>query len=106
MNWPQSEAFDQLGVPAQNSPDPASVFGSHWVVWFDDQLWDPSYGSGPFNAPAGLESQGLVLWEDGGPGTVAGFLRFLILEPGVDVRPVVRKNDLTTMEMKINRIFP
>jgi len=101
MNWPNNEAIDVAGVPAQGSPDQASVFGLHWVVRFNNQFWDPSYGVGPFN--------NLAQWEDGqaGMGTrVAGFMRFLILQPGVEVRPVVRKNNVNIQEMLSERIFP
>ena len=36
------------GTPGQGVQDPVSNFGNHYIVFWKDRYFDPSYGSGPF----------------------------------------------------------
>lgn len=49
-NWPfaPGEYQDQIGAPGQNNPDPPGAFNFHVVTEYGGQLYDPSYGTGPF----------------------------------------------------------
>ena len=60
-NWDLSSAnkwaaIDQNDVAAQNNANPLAVFNDHAVVLYNGKIYDPSYGTGPFNT--------LVDWED------------------------------------------
>jgi len=44
------DCFDQAGLPGQSNPNPPAAFRSHFVVWYDNRIYDPSYGTGPFDA--------------------------------------------------------
>ncbi len=57
--WPGPLPHDienATGVAGQDSTDPASVFGLHFIVQRAGRLYDPSYGSGPFNTPSDWEN--------------------------------------------------
>ena len=65
----QIKAHDAHGVPGQDSGNPASFFGFHWVVRVDNDRWyDPSYGTGPWIT----NDDGIVAeqWEN---ASVAGY---------------------------------
>jgi hypothetical protein len=47
---------DESGVKGQGNPDPLAVFGDHALVDIGGKIYDPSYGTGPFDS--------LVKWED------------------------------------------
>jgi hypothetical protein len=40
--------MDQPGIRGQDNPDPPGLFQNHFVVSYNSQIWDPSYGAGPF----------------------------------------------------------
>src|SRR4029078_6206000 len=42
------DARDQQGVQGQSNPDPPGILKNHFVVSYNGQIYDPSYGSGPF----------------------------------------------------------
>jgi hypothetical protein len=47
--WPDGgEVIDAIGMPGQNSADPASSFAVHVVVLYEGEYYDPSYGLGPY----------------------------------------------------------
>jgi len=106
VNWGpgQAEAIDLPGIPAQTSADPASIFTQHTILRWNDQFWDPSYGVGGFPAAPNEEPDGVFLWEDS--GTVSGFVRAMITIPGVEARPVVRRNTIGVNEMAGVKVFP
>lgn len=39
------DAIDQYGVPGQGNPDPPGGFNGHWITLYNNQFYDPSYGS-------------------------------------------------------------
>jgi len=55
-----------FGAPGQGMGDPVeSLFGQHFIVRYNLQFFDPSYGSGPFNTQLGWENSsldGLMYW--------------------------------------------
>jgi len=40
---------DQVGVSGQGCTDPLSTFDNHAVVMYDGEIFDPSYGLGPYD---------------------------------------------------------
>jgi len=40
-----TDAIDLNGVPGQGNPNPPGGFNGHWITLFDNQYYDPSYGS-------------------------------------------------------------
>ena len=66
-NWTLStterwNATDNDGVPGQGNDDPIAIFADHQLVEYDSKIYDPSYGTGPFDS--------IVDWED---ASVEGF---------------------------------
>ena len=60
-NWTLSTAArwtvtDLSGVPAQGKSDPIGIFADHALIEYDGEIYDPSYGTGPF--------AGILEWED------------------------------------------
>jgi hypothetical protein len=60
-NWTLSTAArwavtDLSGVPAQGMDDPIGIFGDHALIEYDGEIYDPSYGTGPFAS--------ILEWED------------------------------------------
>ncbi|MBQ6339307.1 MAG: hypothetical protein IJI36_09190 [Kiritimatiellae bacterium] len=58
------DAVDQQGVPGQGNPNPPGAFMNHYIVRYGGSLYDPSYGTGPFDSTAEHENasiDGLVL---------------------------------------------
>jgi len=56
-----SDVTDTTGVAGQNNPDPESVFALHYVVRFGrNQIYDPSYGLGPFSSQLEWETQAIA----------------------------------------------
>ncbi len=47
---------DLSGVPAQGNDDPIGIFADHALIEYDGEIYDPSYGTGPF--------AGILEWED------------------------------------------
>ena len=54
-----AEVTDLDGIAGQNSPDPLSIFGKHYVVKAGDTLYDPSYGT----AFVGIVGGDISPWE-------------------------------------------
>lgn len=54
--WPEVDVVDAAGVVGQDSPNPASWFENHQIVRVLDKLYDPSYGTGPYQSVAQYES--------------------------------------------------
>jgi hypothetical protein len=50
------DARDQLGIPGQGNPDPPGAFFNHFVVSYSGQIYDPSYGAGPFSTQLAHEN--------------------------------------------------
>ena len=42
------DVADQMGIAGQRNPNPPPEFSNHWVVKYDSQIYDPSYGAGPY----------------------------------------------------------
>jgi hypothetical protein len=40
-----TDAVDLAGIPGQGNPDPPGGFNGHWITLFDNQYYDPSYGT-------------------------------------------------------------
>ena len=60
-NWDLSSpnkwnAVDKPGVEGQGNPNPIAIFGDHALVRIGTRIYDPSYGTGPFNS--------VLDWED------------------------------------------
>jgi hypothetical protein len=60
-NWTLSTAArwtvtDLSGVPAQGKSDPIGIFADHALIEYDGEIYDPSYGTGPF--------ADILEWED------------------------------------------
>jgi hypothetical protein len=47
---------DLAGVPGQGNADPIGIFGDHALIEYGGEIYDPSYGTGPF--------AGIPEWED------------------------------------------
>ena len=47
---------DLTGVAGQGNADPIGIFGDHALIEYDGEIYDPSYGTGPF--------AGILEWED------------------------------------------
>jgi hypothetical protein len=45
---PMGDASNQPGIKGQNNPEPPPYFFNHFVVKYSGQVYDPSYGAGPF----------------------------------------------------------
>ncbi len=45
---PQGDAVEQPGIPGQFNTNPPPIFFNHFVVKYGGQVYDPSYGAGPF----------------------------------------------------------
>lgn len=65
--WPQPRVTDMVGIPGQDNPNPASWFARHFIVKFNGQYYDPSYGAGPFS---GTTEEATLAWEQ---GAMAGY---------------------------------
>lgn len=48
--------IDNFGAPAQGNKNPIAIFGDHALVEIGGKIYDPSYGTGPFNS--------VLDWED------------------------------------------
>jgi hypothetical protein len=46
---PSGDVADQLGVAAQKNDNPPGFFRNHFVIRFDNKIYDPSYGLGPYD---------------------------------------------------------
>lgn len=57
------EVLDALGLPGQDEPNPTSYFSRHFIVKFNLEYFDPSYGTGPFT---GTKDQANLEWETQG----------------------------------------
>jgi hypothetical protein len=60
-NWTLSTAArwtvtDLAGLPGQGNPNPIGIFADHALIEYDGEIYDPSYGTGPFAS--------IVAWED------------------------------------------
>jgi hypothetical protein len=53
---------DLAGVAGQGNADPIGIFGDHALIEYDGEIYDPSYGTGPF--------AGILEWED---ASIEGF---------------------------------
>jgi hypothetical protein len=49
-------------VAGQGNADPIGIFGDHALIEYDGEIYDPSYGTGPF--------AGILEWED---ASIEGF---------------------------------
>jgi hypothetical protein len=55
-----SEYSDSTGgKPGQNNQNPPGKFRNHFVVFFDNNYYDPSYGTGPFSTQTDWENASL-----------------------------------------------
>lgn len=54
-----TEIADQPGSPGQGNPNPPPVFNLHYIVQYASKLYDPSYGSGPYNSESAWENASL-----------------------------------------------
>jgi hypothetical protein len=54
-----TEVVNQPGIPGQRNPEPPPAFFNHFVVTHGGQLYDPSYGGGPFADQATWETGAL-----------------------------------------------
>ncbi|MBI5255920.1 MAG: hypothetical protein HY855_05430 [Burkholderiales bacterium] len=45
-----NEIHADTDIPGQGKNQPQFEFGDHVIVWHNDQVYDPSYGTGPFAA--------------------------------------------------------
>jgi len=81
-----SEVFDQMGAPAQGNINPPGGFYNHFIVQFQGQWYDPSYGTGPFANE--------LLWEN---ASIDGFGKCCFT--GTSQVSVRKTNDTMTFEM-------
>ena len=44
------DAIDQSGIAGQGNINPLAVFSTHALVQIGTQIYDPSYGTGPFTS--------------------------------------------------------
>lgn len=68
--WPESEVTDVTGLPGQDEANPASDFSRHFIVKFNLEYFDPSYGAGPFT---GTKAQANLAWEKNGIAAYTGW---------------------------------
>ena len=66
-NWTLSTAArwtvtDLAGVPGQGNADPIGIFGDHALIEYDGEIYDPSYGTGPYAS--------ILAWEN---ASIEGF---------------------------------
>lgn len=47
---PGFDARNQLGIAGQNNPEPEPGFRNHFLLRYEGQIYDPSYGTGPFGS--------------------------------------------------------
>lgn len=76
-NWTLSESerwtvTDLAGVPGQGNGDPIAIFGDHALIEYDGEIYDPSYGTGPF--------PDIRAWED---ASIEGFGVQFFKPPGL-----------------------
>ncbi len=76
---------DQPGIPGQNNPNPPGSFENHFIVLFNNQYYDPSYGDGPYGGQT-LDIAHAA-WED---ASIDGFYEIIQLNGQATV--VVKKN--------------
>lgn len=43
------DVFELVGVAGQSNIDPPPLFDAHWVLEYNNQIYDPSYGLGPYS---------------------------------------------------------
>jgi hypothetical protein len=91
------DARDQPGVAAQRCSEPPSAFFSHFVVAYNGQIYDPSYGLGPFTSQE--VDPVAVVSPDHENAAFAGFL-FVAPAPLEGNWRMVRPNDLTVAEVR------
>jgi hypothetical protein len=60
------DALDLRGVPGQGNDDPPEIFRNHWVVRYNNKIWDPSYGGGPFTSKLKHQTESLAGIASGG----------------------------------------
>ncbi len=58
MHRGNTECVKQAGLPGQGNDNPQFIFGDHALVRFNGEVFDPSYGSGPYTD--------MKLWENDG----------------------------------------
>ena len=80
------DAMNEDGVPGQGNVEPPPAFENHFVVRFGGQIYDPSYGIGPFNSENEHENAAI----DG----------FLTTDGFFDPRFLVRGNNLGVQELQ------
>ncbi len=50
------DVFPEEGIPGQGFKDPFSKLPDHFVVKYDNKIYDPSYGTGPFDKESDHEN--------------------------------------------------
>jgi hypothetical protein len=53
---PDGDVANQPGVEGQGNPEPPESFRNHWVVKIGSQVYDPSYGIGPYPSEVAHEN--------------------------------------------------
>jgi len=53
---PGGDVATQPGIPGQSNPKPPPYFFNHFVVKYGGQVYDPSYGAGPFGSELAHEN--------------------------------------------------
>jgi len=92
FNYLTSEIADQNGVPGQNNTNPPGGFKNHFIVLYNSNYYDPSYGDGPFGSQQD--------WEN---ASIDGYLKvFRVLANGVPIDfPAAKKHTSTSgLEMQ------
>lgn len=64
-NWSLSETAkwsvtDLTGVAGQGNSNPIAIFGDHALVEYNGEIYDPSYGTGPFDDISKWEDESIV----------------------------------------------
>lgn len=100
-SWPETDVLDQVGLPGQDSPNPASLFSVHYVIPYNLSTFDPSYGSGPHNSnPAPPHPGTIQSWAN---SAIAGFLALYVDITGA-AGITVRQREPDSADMRF-RVF-
>ncbi len=95
-DWPQEVAYSRP-TQSQGNANPPGKFLEHYVVYYDRELYDPSYGRGPFGTQRAGPAFGHMAsnWEN---ESVAGFVKRCVVIG--DSFLASKENDPDSQEIK------
>lgn len=105
------EVHEELGMPGQNNTNPASLFGTHYIIRVGDTIYDPSYGAS-FAGPGSSTSTPLatpwmaacLMWEQGSLAGISEAQQYSNAQGADCIKLAIRISSLCTRDTKISPV--